>query len=48
VIVMPGDNTGINVGWLAGRYPGKIGHLYSPRPHRNPTGPKVSSDDWIW
>lgn len=39
MIVMPGDNTGIRVGLLAGRYPGKVGHLYSPRPHRNPTGP---------
>jgi hypothetical protein len=36
---MPGDNTGINVGWLAGRYPGQVGHLYSPRPRRNPSGP---------
>jgi hypothetical protein len=30
VIVMPANNTGIRVGHLAGRYPGKLGHLYSP------------------
>ncbi len=39
MIVMPGDNTGILVGYLAGKYPGKMGHLFSPRPHRVPCGP---------
>lgn len=39
MIVMPADNTGIIVGWLAGRFPGRIGHLYGPRKGRNPTGP---------
>jgi hypothetical protein len=38
-MVMPGDNTGLRVGYLAGRFPGRIGHLYSPRPGRVPTGP---------
>ena len=27
---MPSNNTGIVVGYLAGRYPNKIGHLFSP------------------
>jgi hypothetical protein len=27
---MPGSNSGIVVGYLAGRYPGKIGHLFGP------------------
>lgn len=30
MIVMPANNTGIRVGYLAGKYPGTIGHLYSP------------------
>jgi hypothetical protein len=30
VIVMPANNTGVRVGYLAGRFTGKIGHLYSP------------------
>ncbi|MBA3684166.1 MAG: hypothetical protein H0W72_02880 [Planctomycetes bacterium] len=29
MIVMPSNNTGIRVGYLAGRYPGLLGHLYS-------------------
>ncbi len=36
MIVMPGDNTGVIVGYLAGRYPGKIGHLFSPSRHNGP------------
>lgn len=36
VIVMPANNTGIAVGWMAGRYPGKIGHLFSPGAQRGP------------
>lgn len=37
MIVMPANNTGVIVGWLAGRFEGRIGHLYSPRPgHKNP------------
>jgi len=27
---MPANNRGLVVGWLAGRFPGRIGHLYSP------------------
>jgi hypothetical protein len=30
VIVMLANNTGIRTGYLAGRFEGKIGHLYSP------------------
>ena len=30
MVVMLTNNTGIRVGYLAGRFPGKIGHLYSP------------------
>lgn len=30
MLVMPSNNTGIVVGYLAGRHPGKIGHLFSP------------------
>jgi len=34
VIVMPANNTGIDIGILIGTYPGRVGHLYSPG--RNP------------
>lgn len=34
--VMLTNNSGIRVGWLAGKYPGKIGHLYSPGGQRGP------------
>jgi len=30
MIVMPANNTGVVLGWLAGKYPDRIGHLYSP------------------
>lgn len=30
MIVMPANHRGIVCGWLAGRFPGRIGHLYSP------------------
>lgn len=30
MIVMPANNRGMVVGWLCGRFPGRIGHLYSP------------------
>lgn len=36
MLVMPSNNTGIVIGWLAGRFPGKIGHLYSPGGQRGP------------
>lgn len=36
MIVMPANNTGIHVGYLAGKYPGRIGHLYGTR---RPPGP---------
>lgn len=37
--VMLANNTGIRTGYLAGRFPGKIGHLHSPQPKRSPPGP---------
>lgn len=33
---MLANNTGIFTGYLAGKYPGKIGHLYSPGDQRGP------------
>ena len=30
MIVMPANNTGIVMGWLCGRFPNRLGHLYSP------------------
>ena len=35
-MVMPADNAKLHVGWLAGRYPGRIGHLYSPGSKKGP------------
>lgn len=35
---MLANNTGIRTGYLAGRYPGKIGHLISPGAERGPFG----------
>lgn len=34
--IMPSNNSGLRVGYLAGRYPGKLGHLYSPGGQRGP------------
>ena len=36
MIVMPSNNNGIQVGYLAGKYPGKLAHLYSPGGQRGP------------
>ncbi|MHC4178848.1 MAG: hypothetical protein ACYSWU_15155 [Planctomycetota bacterium] len=36
MIVMPSNNNAMRVGWLAGRFPGKLGHLYSPGGLRGP------------
>ena len=36
MIVMPSNNTSCHVGWLAGRFPGRLGHLYSPGGFRGP------------
>lgn len=33
---MPASATGIRVGYLAGRYPGRIGNLYGPRDRKGP------------
>lgn len=55
MIVMPANNTGIRVGYLAGRFPGKIGHLYSPGAQTGPyefvpfgldNGAFGHDDDW--
>lgn len=35
-MVMPANHTGVTTGYLAGRYVGKIGHLYSPGGQRGP------------
>ncbi len=36
MVLMLANNTGIRVGYLAGRFPGAIGHLYSPGAQRGP------------
>lgn len=36
MIVMLSSNTGIRVGYLAGRYPGRVGHLFSPGDQKGP------------
>lgn len=36
VIVMLSNNTGVKVGYLAGRFPGRVGQLYSPGGQRGP------------
>lgn len=36
VIVMPANNSSMHLGWLAGRYPGRIGWLLSPGGWRTP------------
>ena len=35
-MVMVANRTGVEVGYLAGRYPGLVGHLYSPGAQRGP------------
>lgn len=36
MIVMPSNNSSMHLGWLAGKYPGRIGWLLSPAGWRNP------------
>jgi hypothetical protein len=36
VLIMVSNATGIEVGLLAGKYPGQVGHLYSPKGQRGP------------
>lgn len=36
MVIMLANNTGIQVGFLAGRFPGRIGHLFSPGAQRGP------------
>jgi hypothetical protein len=35
-MVMPSNQTGFELGWLVGQYPGAMGHLYSPGAQRGP------------
>lgn len=35
-MVMISNASGFEAGWLAGKYPGQVGHLYSPRGQRGP------------
>lgn len=42
MIVMPANNAKLEVGYLAGKFPGKIGHLYSPGGY-----PKRLYGDWL-
>jgi len=55
MMVMPADNTGIVVGYLAGRYPGKLGHLFGPSRRNGPfafmpyaldNGAFAAGDNW--
>jgi hypothetical protein len=36
MMIMPANSTGIRTGYWAGRFPGRIGHLYSPGGERGP------------
>lgn len=36
MLVMPSNNGSLHVGYLAGRFPGRVGHLYSPGFQRGP------------
>ena len=36
MVVMPSCNAGIRIGYLAGRYPGTLGHLFSPGDQKGP------------
>lgn len=36
MLIMPSNQTGMIVGWLAGTYPGRLGHFYSPGGQRGP------------
>lgn len=38
MMVMPANNTGIRIGHLAGKFPGRMGHLFSPGAQRGPFG----------
>lgn len=40
MIVMPSNNRGMVAGWLCGRFPRRIGHLYSP-------GAMARTYDWL-
>lgn len=36
MLVMPSNNSKLHVGYLAGKFPGRLGHLYSPGGFRGP------------
>lgn len=36
MIVMPANNSKLHVGYLAGKFPGRLGHLYAPDGFRGP------------
>ena len=38
MMVMVANRSGIEVGYMAGRFPGSVGHLYSPGAERGPYG----------
>jgi hypothetical protein len=55
MIVMLANNSGAKVGYLAGKFEGRVGHLYSPGSHRGPeeflpfsldNGAYGHDDDW--
>jgi len=55
MLVMVANNTGVKVGYLAGKFEGKIGHLYSPGAQTGPheflpfgldNGAFGHDDDW--
>lgn len=49
MIVMPSNNTGFEAGYLAGKFPGKIGHLHSVDAPREPkTGIPWALDNGVF
>lgn len=36
MLVMVANQTGVEIGYMAGRFPGRVGHLYSPGAQRGP------------
>lgn len=42
MMVMPANNAKLEVGYLAGKYPGRVGHLYTPASY-----PKTPYGEWL-
>lgn len=42
MMVMPANNAKLEVGYLAGKYPGRVGHLYTPASY-----PKMPYGEWL-